>query len=97
MSSPKTLTIQSKGIFHGLPTIPATFKGLRAIVAGASGISGQHMIQVLGKSPQRWEKVYAVSRSPPSVKAENTQHISLDLLSHPEDIAIALRDNGVVA
>ncbi|RDW77885.1 hypothetical protein BP5796_05737 [Coleophoma crateriformis] len=97
MSSPKALTIQSKGIFHGLPTIPEPLKGLRAIVAGASGMSGQHMIQVLAQSPQRWEKVYAVSRSPPSVKAENTQHISIDLLSGSEDIATALRDNGVVA
>ncbi|RDW85276.1 hypothetical protein BP6252_02866 [Coleophoma cylindrospora] len=97
MSSSKALTIQSKGIFHGLPTIPEPFKGLRAIVAGASGMSGQHMTQVLAQSPQRWEKVYAVSRSPPSVKAENIQHISIDLLSRPEDIATALRDHGVVA
>ena len=97
MSLPTMLTIQSKGIFHGLPTLPETSKGLRAIVAGASGMSGQHMVQILGESPERWEKVYTLSRSPPSVEATNLHHISLDLLSSPEAIATTLRDNNVMA
>ncbi|KAK9365372.1 hypothetical protein V1509DRAFT_382515 [Lipomyces kononenkoae] len=97
MSSPRALIIQSKGIYHGLPIIPPNTKGLRAIVAGASGISGQHMIEVLGESPERWENVYAISRRLPMVRTGNLQHISSDLLSPPEEIAAALRHNNVQA
>lgn len=36
--------IVSKGIYHGLPTFPDDLNGLTAIVAGANGISGDHMV-----------------------------------------------------
>lgn len=36
--------IVSKGIYHGLPTYPDDLNGLTAIVAGANGISGDHMV-----------------------------------------------------
>lgn len=37
-------TICSKGIFHGLPVFPDDVEGLTAIVTGANGISGTHMV-----------------------------------------------------
>ena len=36
--------IQSKGIYHGLPVYPESQEGLTAIVTGANGISGDHMV-----------------------------------------------------
>lgn len=36
--------IVSKGIYHGLPTFPDDLNGLTALVAGANGISGDHMV-----------------------------------------------------
>lgn len=36
--------IQSKGIYRGLPTFPDTHEGYTAVVAGANGISGHHMV-----------------------------------------------------
>lgn len=38
--------IVSKGIYHGLPTFPDDLNGLTAIVAGANGISGDHMVSI---------------------------------------------------
>ncbi|OAX84531.1 hypothetical protein ACJ72_01100 [Emergomyces africanus] len=63
--SPQQVTsIQSKGIHHGLSVIPEsdTRKGLTAIVTGANGISGSHMVRVLAESPERWANIYSMSR-----------------------------------
>lgn len=38
------LTIRSDGIYHGLPVFPENVGGLTAIITGANGISGTHMI-----------------------------------------------------
>ncbi|KAL4905958.1 hypothetical protein BDW74DRAFT_177651 [Aspergillus multicolor] len=38
------------------------------MVDGATGISGHYMLQVLSQSPERWSKIYAVSRRPPSAQ-----------------------------
>ena len=48
-----TRTVYSDGIYHGLPKYPDNIQGLTAIVTGANGISGQHMLEALAKSPQR--------------------------------------------
>ena len=91
------ISIRSEGIYHGLPQLPPNTKGLKAIVAGASGLSGEHMMEVLGGSPERWEKVYAVSRRPPVTASSSIHHVSVDLLLPPEKIATTFQDAGVQA
>ena len=93
----QTETVQSKGIYHGLPVFSPDLKDLSAIVVGASGISGRNMLQVLAEAPSRWRKVYALSRRLPDFQGTNTEHVSVDLLKSPEDIAQVLRSAGVRA
>ena len=92
-------SVQSDGIYHGLPVLSKDVSGLRAIVVGASGMSGQSMINVLSKDPKRWEKVYALSRRPPKLAkgVENVTHISIDFLKEPKEIADILNKCGVEA
>ncbi|KAF7193659.1 Cytochrome P450 monooxygenase [Pseudocercospora fuligena] len=59
--------VESRGIYHGLPVYPRDLQGLNAIVAGANGISGHHAVNVLAQNPQRWAKIYCLSRRPPAV------------------------------
>ncbi|KAK8153585.1 NAD dependent epimerase/dehydratase family protein-like protein [Phyllosticta citrichinensis] len=88
--------VYSNGIYHGLPVHGDEHKGLTAIVTGANGISGQHMLRVLGQSSTRWSKIYSVSRRPPAgALAANVTHISVDFLGTPDSIADALRSAGV--
>ncbi|KAK5065316.1 hypothetical protein LTR84_001154 [Exophiala bonariae] len=93
----KTYHVRSEGIFHGLPVIDAARKSLRAIVVGASGQSGQPVVDVLSSSPDRWEKVYALSRRSPKTEAKNVEHIAVDLLWEPDRIASAMRKHKVQA
>ena len=94
----KTFLVRSDGIFHGLPVFPDDLSGLRAIVVGASGQSGQPMVDVLGSNPQRWEKVYALSRRPPALKnITNVEHVPVDLLWRPERISDLLLKHQVQA
>lgn len=44
MAGPSRETIVSKGIYHGLPELPSVPNGLTAVVTGANGISGAHMV-----------------------------------------------------
>lgn len=93
-------TVVSKGIYHGLPTFPDyEGKKLRAIVTGANGISGSAMIKVLSEAPGRWEKIYALSRRPPTGKLPpQVEHIAIDFLeSGPQEIANILNAKGVKA
>ncbi|OAL40697.1 hypothetical protein AYO20_00433 [Fonsecaea nubica] len=93
-------TVVSKGIFHGLPTFPEyEGKRLRIIVTGANGISGSAMTKVLSEAPERWEKIYALSRRPPSGHTPpRVEHIAVDFLeSTPEGIAQVLKDKRVEA
>jgi nucleoside-diphosphate-sugar epimerase len=93
-------TVVSKGIYHGLPTFPDhDGKKLRAIVTGANGISGSAMVKVLSEAPERWEKIYALSRRPPTGKLPpHVEHIAVDFLeSNPEEIANILKAKGVEA
>ncbi len=92
--------VVSKGIFHGLPTFPDhEAKKLRIIVTGANGISGSAMVKVLSEAPERWEKIYALSRRPPPGKLPpHVEHIAVDFLeSSPEQIAQVLKDKRVEA
>ncbi|QKX64676.1 uncharacterized protein TRUGW13939_11852 [Talaromyces rugulosus] len=96
--SPQSHIIHSKGIFRGLPDIPSHLSGLRAIVVGASGTSGQPMVDVLSSNSERWEKVYALSRRPPKTKKDsNVEHVPMDLLYEPDKIVAILREYRVQA
>lgn len=109
MPPPECQTIQNKGIFHGLPTYanddPDT-KDLTAIVTGANGISGYHMVKVLTAAPaSRWKKIYCLSRRPPQdyfydeLEGEDVKgrvvHASVDFLESGERVARGLGDGGV--
>ena len=92
--------IQSKGIFHGLPVYPDSISGLTAIITGANGISGHYMLEVLTQDPKRWKKIYCLSRRPPTIKGglpDHVEHIPLDFLKEPKEIASTLREKNVTA
>lgn len=90
--------VHSRGIYHGLPIYPDDLTGLTAIVTGANGISGSYMLKVLSQAPARWSKIYCLSRRPPLVPGglpPNAEHVALDFLSDPADIASVLRSKNV--
>ena len=92
--------VQSKGIYHGLPVFPPSIKGLTAIITGANGISGYYMLKVLSQNPQRWSKIYCLSRRPPLIPGglpSNVEHIALDFLQDPAEIVDVLTSKGVKA
>jgi nucleoside-diphosphate-sugar epimerase len=91
--------VQSKGIFHGLPTFPdQENKTYTAIVTGANGISGAHILRTLMNAPNRWEKIYALSRKPPNFElSDKVTFISVDFLQTPENIAQILQEHKVSA
>jgi NAD dependent epimerase/dehydratase family len=92
--------VQSRGIYHGLPVYPESIKGLAAIITGANGISGYYMLKALSQSPQRWSKIYCLSRRPPLIPGglpDNVEHIALDFLKEPAEIAEVLKSKGVKA
>ncbi|KAJ5247142.1 hypothetical protein N7468_002125 [Penicillium chermesinum] len=89
-----TQLIQSKFIFHGLPVLAD--EGRTAIVVGSNGISGSYQLKVLAESPRRWKKIYAVSRRPPHGQwPDHVEHVSIDLLQDPEDIAAQFAKRGI--
>lgn len=93
-------TVVSRGIFHGLPTFPEyDGKKLSIIVTGANGISGSAMLKVLSEAPERWDKVYALSRRPATYPANsNIVSIAVDFLDNaPEAIARVLKEHNVKA
>lgn len=95
-----TQQVQSTGIFHGLPVYPKDTKDLTAIITGANGISGHYMLRVLAQSPQRWKKIYCLSRRPPAIQGglpSNAEHIPLDFLKDPREIATTLKQHNVTA
>ena len=106
-STTQTQLVRSHGIYHGLPTFPdePAYRDLSAIVTGASGISGQHMIRVLAQAPQRWKKIYAMSRRPPpeyllkklGAQAGLVEHIPLDFFAGKDKMGKALEEKGVQA
>ena len=98
---PEFQAIQRIGIYNGLPVVQVNerTRGLRAIVVGASGMSGQSMIDVLVQDRNRWNKVYALSRRPPQLGygSSNVEHISFDLLKEPDELGRTLKQHGVQA
>ncbi|KAL9097151.1 MAG: hypothetical protein Q9165_000578 [Trypethelium subeluteriae] len=95
-----TQAVQTRGIYHGLPVFPENLEGLTAIITGANGISGQHMLRVLAQSPKRWKKIYCLSRRPPAIPGglpNHAEHIPLDFLKNPNEIAEVLKQHNVKA
>lgn len=92
-------SVYSDGIYHGLPVIAEKHSGLAAIVVGASGMSGQSMIDVLLQTSPRWKKVYALSRRPPddNGKQDVLEHVPVDLLKDPSETSDALKKQSVRA
>ncbi|KAL2441967.1 hypothetical protein ABEF95_016962 [Exophiala dermatitidis] len=93
-------------IYHNLPTFDPSIKGLTAIVTGANDISGFHTMRVLLESPERWSKVYSLSRRPPpenmmallpESQRERVQHVAVDFLDEPGKIARAMTAANVQA
>lgn len=100
------LPLRQCGIYRNLPNFDPSIKGLKAIVVGATGISGFNALRSLLDAPQRWSTVYALSRSPlsPAMQSVLTQeqlsrvqHVSVDLTGSAEDIASSLREANVQA
>ena len=92
--------LHDSGIYHNLPTFSPDIKGLTAIVTGANGISGFGTLRILLGSPERWTKIYALSRRPPprdmmdllpADQKSRVEHVACDFLSKPEDIAQAMK------
>lgn len=96
----KQFQVANDGIYRGVPVYDASHDGKTAIVAGANGISGAHMLRSMGRHPSIWSRVYALSRRPPVMKllddfAPNVSHHSIDLLTSPEQVGKELRDAGI--
>lgn len=97
--APSTQVVVNDGPFRGLPTYADDVKDLTAIITGANGMSGYHMVRVLAAAPQRWKKIYCLSRRPPPANffedlgegAKLIEHIPVDFLSDPAKIAEALK------
>jgi len=98
--------VYNRGIYHNLPTFDPSIRNLSAIVTGANGISGFHTMRVLLQSPQRWSKIYALSRRPPPAEMmallsedqrSRVKHVACDFLESPETIANALASANVTA
>ncbi len=92
--------VQSNGIYHGLPVFPESQKGLTAIITGANGISGHYMLRVLAQAPERWAKIYCLSRRPPAIPGglpAHAEHVALDFLKSPNEIADVLKERGIKA
>ncbi|KAK3697271.1 hypothetical protein LTR37_017584 [Vermiconidia calcicola] len=95
-----TQQVRSVGIYHGLPDYPKDVTGLTAIITGANGISGYYMYRVLAQDPKRWKKIYCLSRRPPLIPGglpDHVEHIPLDFLKDPKEIASVLKERNVTA
>jgi nucleoside-diphosphate-sugar epimerase len=94
----RTVTIDKSGVYHGLPKFPTDSAPSTAIVTGANGISGQYMLRVLLEAPERWKKIYALSRTPPTgIDCPRIQHVAVDLLGGVEKIRSELEKHDVKA
>lgn len=96
------LVVQSNGIFHGLPTFPDApeYQNMTALVTGATGLSGYHMVKALAAAPQRWSKIYCLSSRPPPDNffddlgegAQRVEHLAINFLDDPSEIARQLQE-----
>ena len=69
-----------------------------AIIIGANGITGAHMVWVLAESSRGWEAIYALSWRPPNTEAApNVRNLAIDFLTLPNEIAKILKENNAKA
>lgn len=92
--------IENDGIYRGLPVYDTSYHGKTAILAGANGISGSHMLKAMSRHPKIWSRVHALSRRPPQAElspsfAKNVSYHTIDLLSTPDQVGKDLRDAGI--
>ena len=86
----------SEGIYHGLPTF--TSQNETAIVTGANGISGQAMLKVLLRHPERWTSIYAISQGPTlagGATSPQVHYLAANFLNSADHIASILKANNV--
>ncbi|KIW10997.1 hypothetical protein PV08_10296 [Exophiala spinifera] len=97
--------VRNVGIYHNLPQFDPQLSGLTALITGANGISGFNTLRALLNSPQRWGKIYTLSRRPippsmlnllPLNVRSRVHHIGCDLQSDPKEIAAILNAAGAV-
>lgn len=102
--SSENYPLRQSGIYRNLPQFDPSIKDLKALVTGANGISGFHTIRALLDSPQRWAKIYAMSRRPPPesmmnlLTAEQRKkviHIASDFLKSPGEISSVIKEAGI--
>lgn len=58
------------------------------------------MLKVLAQDPERWTKIYCLSRRPPAIPGglpKHAEHIACDFMTGAEEIAKVLKDNNVTA
>ncbi|RFU25892.1 hypothetical protein B7463_g10428, partial [Scytalidium lignicola] len=92
---PAFQSVYNEGPYCGLPSYPG-ITGKTAIVVGANGISGQYMLRLLAKYPERWTKIYALSRRPPQgFNSPQIKHVSVDLLAGVDSIQQVLETENV--
>lgn len=100
------LPLRQIGIYHNLPDFDPSIKGLTAIITGANGISGFGTMRALLDAPERWTKIWALSRRPPpkemmslltEEQRNRVQHVACDFLDSGDKIAKALKDAQVSA
>ncbi|KAL8939804.1 MAG: hypothetical protein Q9216_003155 [Gyalolechia sp. 2 TL-2023] len=98
--------LRTSGIYRNLPTFDPSLKDLKAIVVGATGISGFNTIRSLLDTPDRWSTIYALSRHPPSSammslltpeQRPRIKHVPIDLTSSGAEIASSLKRADVEA
>lgn len=98
--------VRDRGIYHSLPQFDPAIRDLTAVVTGANGISGFHTMRALLQSPERWKRIYALSRNPPpqsmmdllsADERSRVHHVAIDFLEDAETIAQKMADAKVVA
>ncbi|KAK3336346.1 hypothetical protein B0T19DRAFT_36331 [Cercophora scortea] len=63
-----------------------------AIVLGATGILGREIVKELGRKPDQWKTVHALSRSKKDECPSNVVHHHIDLTTSAEEMAKELKD-----
>lgn len=97
---PSAQQIHSNGIYHGLPVFSPEITQQTVIVAGANGISGQHLLKVLLEGGKRWKKIYCLSRRPPHFEGatpDQVEHVKMDFTNEPPELVRTLQDRSVTA
>lgn len=94
------LPLRNIGIYHNLPDFDSSIKDQHAIITGANGISGFGTMRALLDAPERWTKIYALSRRPPpeqmmqlltDEQRSRVQHVACDFLESGDKIAEKLK------